>query len=157
MTDSVDRLLHDKIRPPGKAPIPGTMLAETIGKILQETPPEATHRTTVRDMAKVMGISVSTAQKIWRAHGPAAHRTGQFKLSNDVALVDKLGEVVGLDLDPPTRAVVLSTDEKSRIRALDRIQPGLPMTKSRSGTMPTTTSVMAPRPCSPLSTCSTAR
>jgi hypothetical protein len=33
-------------------------------------------------MAKTMGMSVSTVQKIWRAHGLAPHRLRQFKLSN---------------------------------------------------------------------------
>ena len=134
MTDGVDGLLRDKTRPPGKAPISDAVVATIIEKTLHETPPEATHWT-VRDMAKVMGISISTVQKIWRAHGLAPHRIRQFKLSNDVAFVDKLQDVVGLYVDPPTHAVVLSMDEKSQIQALDRTQPGLPMKKGRSGTM----------------------
>lgn len=134
MTDGVDGLLRDKTRPPGKAPIADAVVAEMIEKTLHETPPEATHWT-VRDMAKVMGISVSTVQKIWRAHGLAPHRIRQFKLSNDVAFVDKLQDVVGLYVDPPAHAVVLSMDEKSQIQALDRTQPGLPMKKGRSGTL----------------------
>jgi transposase len=134
MTDGVDGLLRDKTRPPGKAPIPDAVVAEMIEKTLHETPPEATHWT-VRDMAKVMGMSVSTVQKIWRAHGLAPHRIRQFKLSNDVAFVDKLQDVVGLYVSPPAHAVVLSMDEKSQIQALDRTQPGLPMKKGRSGTM----------------------
>ena len=134
MTDGVDGLLRDKTRPPGKAPISEAVVAEMIEKTLHETPPEATHWT-VRDMAKVMGMSVSTVQKIWRAHGLAPHRIRQFKLSNDVAFVDKLQDVVGLYVSPPAHAVVLSMDEKSQIQALDRTQPGLPMKKGRSGTM----------------------
>jgi transposase len=86
-------------------------------------------------MAKAMGISVSTVQKIWRAHGLAPHRIRQFKLSNDAAFVDKLQDVVGLYVSPPAHAVVLSMDEKSQIQALDRTQPGLPMKKGRSGTL----------------------
>ena len=134
MTDGVGGLLRDKTRPPGKAPISEAVVAEIIEKTLHETPPEATHWT-VRDMAKAMGISVSTVQKIWRAHGLAPHRIRQFKLSNDVAFVDKLQDVVGLYVSPPAHAVVLSMDEKSQIQALDRTQPGLPMKKGRSGTL----------------------
>ena len=59
----------------------------------------------------------------------------QFKLSNDPEFVDKLRDVVGLYIDPPAHAVVLSVDEKSQIQALDRTQPGLPMKKGRAGTM----------------------
>jgi transposase len=119
MTDGVDGLLRDNTRPPGKAPIPVAMVAEIIEKTLHEAPPEATHWT-VRDMAETMGISVSTVQKIWRNHGLAPHRMRQFKLSNDVAFVDKLQDVVGLYVSPPAHAVVLSMDEKSQIQALDR-------------------------------------
>ncbi len=49
--------------------------------------------------------------------------------------MEKLRDVVGLYVDPPERAVVLAFDEKSRIQALDRTQPGLPMKKGRCGTM----------------------
>ena len=68
MTDGVDGPLRDKTRPPGKAPISDAVVAEMIEKTLHETPPEATHWT-VRDMAKAMGMSVSTVQKkSGRAH-----------------------------------------------------------------------------------------
>ena len=63
------------------------------------------------------------------------HRMRQFKLSNDPHFVDKLRDVVGLYVDPPAHAIVLSVDEKSQIQALDRTQPGLPLKKGRAGTM----------------------
>ena len=134
MTDGVDGLLHDKTRPPGKAPIPDATVAEIVDKTLHETPPEATHWTG-QAMAKAMGVAISTVQKIWRVHGLAPHRFRQFKLSNDDAFVDKLQDIVGLYVNPPAHAVVLSMDEKSQIQALDRTQPGLPMKKGRLGTM----------------------
>ena len=59
----------------------------------------------------------------------------QFKLSNDPRFAEKLHEIVGLYVNPPDHAVVLSIDEKSQIQALDRTQPGLPMKKGRCGTM----------------------
>jgi hypothetical protein len=74
-------------------------------------------------------------QEIWRAHGLQPHWVRQFKLSNDPRFVDKLREVVGLYVDPPAHAIVLSVDEKSQIQALDRTQPGLPLKKGRAGTM----------------------
>jgi transposase len=86
-------------------------------------------------MAMATGISVSSVQRIWRSHGLAPHRVRQFKLSNDPKFADKLKDVVGLYVDPPAHAVVLSVDEKSQIQALDRTQPGLPMKKGRAGTM----------------------
>ncbi len=86
-------------------------------------------------MAKAVGISISSVQRIWRAHGLQPHRMRQFKLSNDPQFADKLRDIVGLYVDPPAHAVVLSIDEKSQIQALDRTQPGLPMKKGRCGTM----------------------
>ena len=78
---------------------------------------------------------MSSVQRIWRAHGLQPHRMRQFKLSNDPRFVDKLRDVVGLYVDPPAHAIVLSVDEKSQIQALDRTQPGLPLKKGRAGTM----------------------
>ena len=99
------------------------------------TPPgETTHWTGVA-MAEAAGVSVSSVQRIWRAHGLQPHRIRQFKLSKDPEFVGKLRDVVGLYVDPPAHAVVLSVDEKSQIQALDRTQPGLPMKKGRAGTM----------------------
>src|SRR5207302_9853251 len=98
-------------------------------------PPQAASHWTGSAMAKAAGISVSSVQRIWRAHGLQPHRVRQFKLSNDPQFAAKLHEIVGLYVDPPDHAVVLSVDEKSQIQALDRTQPGLPMKKGRAGTM----------------------
>jgi len=134
MHEGVDGLLRDKSRPPGKSPIPPERVAEIV-RLTQEPPPhEATHWT-VRAMAKVAGLAASTVQTIWKAHGLSPHRWRSFKLSNDPAFAEKLTEIVGLYVDPPAHAVVLSFDEKSQIQALDRTQPGLPMKKGRAGTM----------------------
>ena len=86
-------------------------------------------------MARVAKISLSATQRIWRAHGLQPHRIRQFKLSNDPEFATKLRDIVGLYVDPPAHAVVLSVDEKSQIQPLDRTQPGLPMKKGRCGTM----------------------
>ena len=101
---------------------------------LHETPPGATHWS-CRSMAKAAGVSRSTVQRIWDAHGLQPHRVTTFKLSTDPAFVEKLTDVVGLYLNPPDKAVVLCVDEKSQIQALDRTQPGLPMKPGRHGTM----------------------
>jgi hypothetical protein len=74
-------------------------------------------------------------QRILEAHQLAPHRIRAFKLSNDPKFAEKLKDVVGLYVDPPAHAVVLSVDEKSQIQALDRTQPGLPMKPGRAGTM----------------------
>ena len=101
---------------------------------MEEPPGETTHWTGAA-MAKAVGVSISSVQRIWRAHGLQPHRVRQFKLSKDPEFVDKLRDIVGLYVDPPAHAVVLSVDEKSQIQALDRTQPGLPLKKGRLGTM----------------------
>ena len=86
-------------------------------------------------MAALVRISVSSVQRIWRSHGLQPHRVRQFKLSRDPEFVPKLRDIVGLYIDPPAHAMVLSVDEKSQIQALDRTQPGLPIKPGRCGTM----------------------
>src|SRR5712675_1747093 len=128
MQAGYDGLLRDKTRPSRIPPL-GIDIAERVVVLTQTDPPaEATHWTATM-MAKAVGISASSVQRIWRAHGLQPHRVRQFKLSNDPKFVDKLRDVVGLYVDPPAHAIVLSVDEKSQIQALDRTQPGLPMKK----------------------------
>jgi len=134
MQAGCDGLLHDKTRPSRIPPL-GSDLVERVVMLTQTDPPtDATHWTATM-MAKAVGISASSVQRIWRAHGLQPHRVRQFKLSNDPKFIDKLRDVVGLYVDPPAHAIVLSVDEKSQIQALDRTQPGLPMKKGRAGTM----------------------
>jgi transposase len=134
MQEGYDGLLRDKTRPSRIAPL-GSQIAARVVTLTQTDPPaEMTHWTAAL-MAKVVGISASSVQRIWRAHGLQPHRVQQFKLSNDPKFTDKLRDVVGLYVDPPAHAIVLSVDEKSQIQALDRTQPGLPMKKGRAGTM----------------------
>jgi transposase len=132
--EGFDGLLRDKTRP-SRIPKLDFSTAERVVALTMEAPPgEATHWTGAA-MAKAVGVSVNSVQRIWRAHGLQPHRIRQFKLSKDPEFVDKLRDIVGLYVDPPAHAVVLSVDEKSQIQALDRTQPGLPMKKGRAGTM----------------------
>ncbi|WP_339749840.1 IS630 family transposase [uncultured Rubinisphaera sp.] len=108
--------------------------AEIVRKTTQETPPGATHWST-RTMAKAVGVSRATVQRVWRDNGLKPHRTKTFKVSNDPKFAEKLVDVVGLYLNPPEHALVLSCDEKSQIQALDRTQKSLPMFPGRLGTM----------------------
>jgi transposase len=120
---------------PGRTPaISATIVSEVIAKTTQSTPANATHwsRSTV---ARAMNISDSTVGRIWRANGLEPHSVDTFKVSNDPDFADKLELIVGLYLNPPEHALVLSVDEKSHIQALDRTQPGLPMKKGRGQTM----------------------
>ena len=134
MAEGVDGLVRDRTRPPGRAPVAEDRVAELIRLTHAPPPHEATHWT-ARAMARTTGLAVSTVQRIWRAHGLSPHRWRVFKLSKDPDFAEKLVDIVGLYVDPPAHAVVLSVDEKSQIQALDRTQPGLPMKRGRAGTM----------------------
>jgi transposase len=127
-------LLKDAPRPGRPPSITAELTASLIEKTTQATPANATHWST-RTMAKEMGISKATVSRTWRAHGLKPHRVDSFKVSNDPLFAEKLEDVVGLYLNPPEHALVLSVDEKSRIQALDRTQPGLPMKKGRGQTL----------------------
>jgi hypothetical protein len=70
-------------------------------------------------MAARSGLSESTIGRIWRAFGLQPHRTDTFKLSNDPLFVEKVYEIVGLYLNPPEAAVVLSVDEKAVAAGID--------------------------------------
>ena len=132
--EGYDGLLRDKTRRARIAPLAAAVAERVVALTLTDPPVEATHWTAAM-MAAATGISVSSVQRIWRAHGLQPHRCRQFKLSTDPNFVAKLRDVIGLYVDPPAHAIVLSLDEKSQIQALDRTQPGLPMKKGRAGTM----------------------
>lgn len=103
---------------------------EVVKLTLETTPAGATHWST-RTMAEKANVSQSTVSRIWRAFGLKPHRAETFQLSKDPFFVDKVRDIVGLYMSPPANAVVLSTDEKSQVQALNRTQPILPMGPGR--------------------------
>ncbi|HWD67019.1 MAG TPA: IS630 family transposase [Caulobacteraceae bacterium] len=129
----VEGLRRDASRPGRKPPFSAAMIERVVHLTLHEKPPAAT-QWSARTLGKAVGLSHTSIQRIWAAHGLKPHLTKTFKLSTDKQFVEKVRDVVGLYLDPPDRALVLSLDEKSQIQALDRTQPGLPMKKGRAGT-----------------------
>ena len=94
------------------------------------TPPPAglgvTHWSS-RLLADHLGVDASTVLRTWRRHRVQPWRVETFKFSTDPELVAKVTDVVGLYLNPPENAIVLSIDEKSQIQALNRTQKTLPM------------------------------
>ena len=80
-----------------------------------------------RFLAAELGISFASVARIWRKWGIQPHRVETFKFSTDPELEAKVRDVVGLYLDPPANAVVVSMDGKSQIQALDRTAPMLPL------------------------------
>jgi len=122
----VPGLMKDARRPGRKKALAPAVIQRVVEATLQTTPPAATHWT-VRTMAQAQGLSRMTVHRIWQQHGLQPHRVETFKLSRDPHFVAKLRDVVGLYLDPPDKALVLSVDEKSQIQALDRTAPLLPL------------------------------
>ena len=101
-------------------------VAALLGKVLGQTPTSATHWS-VRSAALASGISKSQVARYFNLFGLQPHRSKSFKLSTDPYFVEKVRDIVGLYLSPPTNAVVLCVDEKSQCQALQRTQPMLPM------------------------------
>lgn len=130
----VSGLERDAPRPGHKKLYSKQKVTSIVQKTLGELPKNATQWST-RTMAKAVGISAASVRRIWTKHGLKPHLSRTFKLSNDKAFNEKLEDIVGLYMNPPEHALVISCDEKSQIQALDRTQPGLPMKKGRAGTM----------------------
>src|SRR6267142_6069173 len=134
ITHGLAGMQRDATRRGRKPPLAASVIEKVVHMTLHEKPPAATHWS-ARRLAKAAGISHTSVQRIWSAHGLKPHLVKTFKLSNDKRFVEKVQDVVGLYLDPPDKAIVFAVDEKSQIQALDRTQPGLPMKKGRAGTM----------------------
>jgi transposase len=132
-TDGIAGLL-DRPRGAGREQVPGAVRARVLAASRTSPPAETglSHWSS-REMAafieRTEGVYVSHhyVAKLWRETGLKPHRQGTFKVSKDPAFVAKVADIVGLYLDPPSGAVVLSIDEKTQVQALDRTQPLLPI------------------------------
>ena len=127
-------IMRDATRP-GRIPKLADKTIEQIIEATLQTKPEGMSHWSSPLMAKSAQVSESSVLRIWRRNGLKPHLTKSFKLSNDPKFTEKLEDVVGLYLHPPEHALVLSVDEKSSIQALDRTQPGLPLSKGHAATM----------------------
>ncbi len=126
MHEGIAGLTRDKTRPSRIPPLPAATVDRVVALTNQAPSHEATHWSAPA-MVKAVRISRSSVRRIWAGQGLQPHRMRTFKISNDPKFADKLKDVIGLYVNPPAHAVVLSIDEKSQIQALDRTQPGLPM------------------------------
>lgn len=118
--------LLDAPRPGAPRTIDDARVDRVVAMTLEQKPTKATHWST-RTMAQASGLTQTAVSRIWRAFGLQPHRQETFKLSTDPQFVAKTRDIVGLYLNPPTKAMVLCVDEKSQIQALDRTQPLLPL------------------------------
>lgn len=118
--------LQDRPRSGRPPTITARKRAQIVAMTLKPPAPGVTHWST-RDLARKTGVSHGSVHRLWRAHALQPHRVSTFKFTKDPAAEEKIYDVVGLYLNPPTNAVVISLDEKTQIQALSRTQPLLPL------------------------------
>ena len=111
----------------GRPPVYDRRFVEKVIATTLRTPPRGVTHWSTRTLAERLGVSHGTIHEIWRDAGLQPHRTRTFKYNNDPRLEEKVTDIVGLYMNPPENAIVLSVDEKTQLQALDRTQPLLPM------------------------------
>ena len=127
LEEGADGFLHDAARPPGKDPIPEARVKALIDLAMSPPPPHTTHWT-LKALFEAMGdMSVSSVRNILARNRLRPHQMKTFKVSAVRQSGKKTHDVVGLYVNPPDHAVVLSVDEKTQIQALGRNQNPLPM------------------------------
>ncbi len=122
----LESVLADAPRP-GRPRLVSAKTAEKIAQTVLTAPPKNATHWSSRELAQKYGVGRSTVQRILLAHNLQPHRLEGFKFSTDPHFAEKLRDVVGLYMNPPTNAIVLSVDEKSSVQALDRTAPILPL------------------------------
>lgn len=130
----IQALLQDASRSGRTPSVTAQIESHILNTTLHEKPAAATHWST-RTLASHLGLGATTIRRVWQRNGIKPHLQDTFKVSRDPRFEDKLIDVVGLYMNPPEHALVLSCDEKSQIQALNRTQPGLPVKPGRAGTM----------------------
>ncbi|MFQ5947185.1 MAG: IS630 family transposase [Anaerolineae bacterium] len=118
--------LRDRPRSGRPREIAAKKIAQVVARTLRP-PPRGLSHWSVRELARFTGVSPSMVQRIWKAHGLKPHRLETFKFTTDPQAEEKIRDVVGLYLNPPANAAVISLDEKTQIQALNRTQPLLPL------------------------------
>src|SRR5260221_11143539 len=124
----------DAPRPGRKPQISAKRVQQIVRMTAKEKPSDASHWST-RKMAAAAGLSEASVRRIWKKHGLKPHLLRTFKLSNDPLFAEKVADIVGLYLDPPEHALVLSVDEKIQFQAYVRTPLGLNIKMSLTGTI----------------------
>jgi len=107
------------------------MEAKIIATTQSPPPPPYTHWS-ARRLARVVGVSPATVQRVWARAGLKPHRLEYYKASPDPHFEQKAADIIGLYLNPPAHAAVFCVDEKTAIQALERTDPVLPLSPGRA-------------------------
>lgn len=105
---------------------------ERLVELAMSPPPPGRCRWTTRLLAKEVGLTPGCISDVLRRNELKPHLVRTYKVSRDPDFVAKVRDVMGLYLNPPENAVVLSVDEKTSIQALERSQLPLPLRKGRA-------------------------
>ncbi|MFN2397912.1 MAG: IS630 family transposase, partial [Gemmatimonadaceae bacterium] len=123
--------LHDAPRS-GRGDRLAPRLEAKILALTQQPPPRPYTHWTTRRLASRLGINHMTVHRVWQRAGLKPHRLERYVASSDPDFEQKAADIIGLYLNPPEHAVVLSIDEKTTIQALDRRDPVLPLSPGRA-------------------------
>ncbi len=118
--------LRDRPRS-GRPRLYGQKTRAKVVALTLKSPPEGLSHWSTRELARKVGLSAETVRRIWHDHALQPHRSETFKFTDDPLAAEKIEDICGLYLTPPTKAVVLCVDEKTQIQALERTQPILPL------------------------------
>ena len=126
LKEGVDGILYDKPHRRGLAPVPEETVAELI-TLAMSPPPEPMSQWTLRALAERLGLAISTVYAIMERNGLKPHKVKILKVSRDPNFERKIRDIVGLYVDPPDHAVILSAGGEPLIEALGRTQEPRPM------------------------------
>jgi len=130
----------------GKPCIYGDAFRHRVLTTLEETPPSGQSRWDGPAVARHLGTSVDAVWRVLRKEGICLSRQRSWCVSTDPEFTTKAADIIGLYLNPPEKALVLSVDEKPSIQALERatgyvetdngkIVRGIKSTYKRHGTL----------------------
>jgi transposase len=111
----------------GRPRLYGQKVRAKVVALTLKSPPEGLSHWSTRELARRVGLSAETVRRIWHDHALQPHRSQTFKFTDDPLAAEKIEDICGLYLSPPTNAVVLCLDEKTQIQALERTRPILPL------------------------------
>jgi transposase len=139
------RGLNDQPRP-GKPVRYDAAFRNRVLATLEEPPPPGMSHWDGPTVAEKLDASVHAVWRVLRREGIYLQRRRSWCVSTDKEFAPKAADVVGLYLNPPVNALVLSVDEKPSIQAIERtsgyvetdsgkVVRGLKSTYKRHGTL----------------------